>query len=150
MGKILLAAADLVYDLTDSRGWISAFKGLPLPQRPRRALQILSGVLSLAHSTSRLMLKLLASLLLRRKYFQKFRPTDDVARVEGTLPQQFDHNCSAITLSNPVFFILLGLVFILPVLPDEFVSQQLQPPFVFTTLIKTASSSSSPYLGVSS
>ena len=50
--KILLAAADLVCDFTDSRGWISAFKGLPPPQRTRRALQILSGcAISLAPST---------------------------------------------------------------------------------------------------
>ena len=41
--NVLLAAVDVVRGSADSRGWISAFKGLPPPQRPRRALQILSG-----------------------------------------------------------------------------------------------------------
>ena len=39
---VLPAAVDVVRGSADSRGWISAFKGLPPPQRPRRALQILS------------------------------------------------------------------------------------------------------------
>ena len=80
---VLPAAVDVVRGSADSRGWIGAFKGLPPPQRPRRALQILSGsAVATCLPALALLVPSLVLLLLQRKVFRIFRLTSEVQVLE--------------------------------------------------------------------